>query len=404
MPSRKAIVLYQYFHPDEVVSARLYTDLCTHLADEGWLVEAWTSNRSFDAGSEALPLHGRLGKVRMKRLWRPAWKTSSGIGRILSALWLLFFWSIRLLLCRTNQPSVIIIGTDPPLSILLALVVRRAIPGASILHWCFDLYPEIAFVEGILRPFGSIGRALSWLCSKAYQSCDVIINLGPRMRQHLRAHTSYQMERTLTPWALREPAQVAEPDSYTRGRLFQKATLGLLYSGNLGRAHEYKDFLRLARRLRDLDVRMVFGARGARVVDLRSELRPEDSNISLFDFVGESELEQNLGAADIHLVSIREGWEGLVVPSKFFGSLAVGRPVIYSGPRNSEIAQWITDFKIGWILDEESLESVAAAIGRYSEDPRMRRETQDRCFRVYRDNFSRRKVLSDWVSLLESLT
>lgn len=86
-----------------------------------------------------------------------------------------------------------------------------------------------------------------------------------------------------------------------------------------------------------------------------ARLTKEDTNIRLAGFATEAELERRLAAADIHLISLRRGWEGIVVPSKFFGALAIGRPVLFSGPEESCIARWIADEKLGCVLDDASV-------------------------------------------------
>ncbi len=68
--------------------------------------------------------------------------------------------------------------------------------------------------------------------------------------------------------------------------------------------------------------------------------------------------------ADVHLISLRDDWAGVVVPSKFFASLAVGRPVLYAGPSESEIAHWVAENDLGLHLrdDEHSAGVVADSL------------------------------------------
>src|SRR5262249_5460105 len=164
------------------------------------------------------------------------------------------------------------------------------------------------------------------LLRAAYASCDLIADLGSCMRQRLAAYAPPGHKATLVPWALVEPESVERPDPVVRRALFGDSKLGLLYSGNFGRAHSFAEFLDLARVRRDDGVHFCFGVRGNRAEELRSAIGPGDANISLAGFAPEAELEERLTAADIHLVSLRPDWSGLVVPSKFFGALAAGRP------------------------------------------------------------------------------
>ena len=154
-----------------------------------------------------------------------------------------------------------------------------------------------------------------------------------------------------------------------RRQLFGNAALGLLYSGNFGRAHCYEEFLELARLLGDESIRFCFGVRGNRANELRAAVRNADRNVSFAGFAPESELAKRLAAADIHLVSLRPDWTGVVVPSKFFGSLAAGRPVIFAGSRDAAIARWIEAYGVGWVLDRSSLEKVARDLRHLAQLP-----------------------------------
>ena len=69
----------------------------------------------------------------------------------------------------------------------------------------------------------------------------------------------------------------------------------------------------------------------------------------------QSDLEVRLSAADIHVVTLRDEWTGTVVPSKFFGALAVGRPVLFAGSPKSAVARWIVKHRVGWVLTESSM-------------------------------------------------
>src|SRR5262249_23353408 len=189
-------------------------------------------------------------EIAIRRVWRPGFRQASGLGRILNAAWMLAAWCLRAWCRRSPAPDVLVVGTDPILSVLVARFVRKARPRVRIAHWCFDLYPEGPVADGMLRPDGWLARALRRLLRPAYAACDLVADLGGCMRDRLEAYGHAGRKVTLVPWALVEADQVEEPDPLTRKELFGDASLGLLYSGNFGRAHSFTDFLDLARRLR----------------------------------------------------------------------------------------------------------------------------------------------------------
>ncbi|HXP84863.1 MAG TPA: glycosyltransferase family 4 protein [Bryobacteraceae bacterium] len=403
MPS--ALVLYHYFHPDDVVSAIHFSELAGGLSERGWDVTALPSNRGCRDELVTYPSRTDWQGVKIRRVWRPRWRQASTWGRLGNLAWMLAAWSLA---AFRYQPDVVIVGTDPILSLLTALPWKLVRPRTKVVHWCFDLYPDAAIAGGVLRSKSLFARAARWLMRLAYARCDLIVDIGECMRARIRHDTPNARFATLTPWALAEPAQPTAPDPAERRALFRTARLGLLYSGNLGRAHCYERTLSLARRLRDENVEFTFSVRGNAEAALRSAVNGSavngaNPNVHLHAFVAQDQLEARLGAADIHVVTLRDEWTGAVVPSKFFGALAVGRPVLFEGAPESAVAQWIQQFNVGWLLTAESEEAVAAELSELSRTPAALEDLFQRCHQAYTAHFSKQSVLDAWDRELRAL-
>jgi glycosyltransferase involved in cell wall biosynthesis len=155
--------------------------------------------------------------------------------------------------------------------------------------------------------------------------------------------------------------------------------------------------------LRNDPISICFAVRGNRAHELRREVTSEDRNIRFAGFAPESELETRLGSADIHLVSLRPEWTGIVVPSKFFGSLAAGRPVIFAGSQDSAIAGWIREHGVGWVLNNDNVDAVASELRELAAQPERLATLQRRCHAVYHEQFSQRTVLDRWDRKLRAL-
>lgn len=389
--------LYHYFHPDDVVSARHFSDFCQELAARGWHVEALPCTAGCRDESKTYRRVETWNGVFIRRVWRPRFKQASTLGRMLNAAWMIVAWTVAMASRRNGaKPEVLVIGTDPVLSILVSLFVKRLRPSVRLVHWCYDLYPEAATAQGIVGEQSLFVRLLKRLLREAYRSCDLVADLGSCMRMRLQGYEHRCRKVTLVPWALSEPHDVLCPDREVRKELFGSASLALLYSGNFGRAHSYAEFLELSRLLRDENIHFCFGVRGNRANDLRAAVRDAAQNVSLAGFAPESELAKRLTAADIHLVSLRPEWTGVVVPSKFFGSLAAGRPVIFAGSRDAAIARWIEAYGVGWVLDRSSLEKVACDLRRLANSREDLVLLQRRCHEVYHAHFSRRRIMDCW--------
>lgn len=398
----KAYIFYQYFHPDDVVSAVHLTELGTGLTKRGWDVTAFPCNRSCRNDSIVYPGKGEFEGVAIERLWRPAWRQSSSVGRILNALWMILRWSL-LAAEPSRKPAVVIIGTDPILSVLVAIAWRFFKPRTVVVHWCFDLYPEAAFADNVMNRRSLAARLIQILLKKAYRACELVVDIGPCMRELILRHDPSLRMATITPWALEEPADVLPIPAAERRARFGGALFGLLYSGTFGRAHSFESVLDLARLLRADNIHLTFSVRGNREEALRAAVSPEDSNIHFAPFAEAKNLPDRLASADVHVVTLREQWTGTVVPSKFFGALAIGRPVLFCGDSRSAVAQWIEQYELGWVLTPANLAEVAEGMRKLSTDKLALQQKGEHCHKIYQSFFSREIGLNEWHRQLAEL-
>lgn len=403
MPRPKICILYHFFHPDDVVSARHFSDLAEGFAAAGWEVEVLPSNRACRNLSQQYPAKEIWKGIQIHRVWRPAWAQSSALGRLLNALWMLAAWSRLALRPAATRPDVVLVGTDPVLSVLVALPLKWLRPRIQVAHWAFDLYPEAAIADGLFAPSSLQVRIVSALLRRAYRRCDLIADLGPCMQQRLQVYQESLPLQTIIPWALSEEPVPRPSEPALRRRLFGDARLSLLYSGNLGRAHSFQEFLALARHMRSSDAQFRWSVRGNAVTDLQAAIQPSDTNAGLLPFVREEELPSHLAASDIHMASLKPDWSGIVVPSKFFGSLAAGRPILFAGPEDSAVARWIRQHRVGWVLTSGNIEEAAAWLRSLAASPELLAELQARCHTVYRNYFCREKMIGIWVRELDRL-
>jgi colanic acid biosynthesis glycosyl transferase WcaI len=329
-------ILYHYFHPDDVVSARLFSDLAKHLVSKGWDVEALPCNRGCRRDGVVHASAEDWAGVKIRRVWRPAFPQGSSLGRALNTVWMLCAWALILRRPFRAKPDVVIVGTDPPCSAAVVSLFSPSLWLPRFVCWVHDLYPDIAAASGMLNEDSRGYRGLSNVMTMAYPKYAAVIDIGPSMKARLKARNLECENETITPWAMYEPPEPPEYDEEMRHKLFGDAKVGVMYSGNFGRAHDASLFVKLAAELKGSGVAFAFAVRGNAVDALQREIESSGADIRVVPFAQEPA--RHLAAADVHLVSLKKEWSGMVVPSKYFGSLALGRPVIYAGPDESDIA------------------------------------------------------------------
>jgi colanic acid biosynthesis glycosyl transferase WcaI len=146
------------------------------------------------------------------------------------------------------------------------------------------------------------------------------------------------------------------------------------YSGNFGRVHDLFPILAVAERLKsDSAIAFVMIGGGAQREGLQDAARSRGlTNVHFQPSQPRARLAETLALGDVHLVTLRRGCERYVFPSKLYGIAAVGRPVIFIGPRESQIAQQIEDNEFGYAFASGETGLIADAIRRLHLDPDAR--------------------------------
>jgi glycosyltransferase involved in cell wall biosynthesis len=150
----------------------------------------------------------------------------------------------------------------------------------------------------------------------------------------------------------------------------------VMYSGNMGLAHPFTAVLDAAARLaRDVPEAVVaFVGEGPRKAFLQADVRRRGlPNVRFLPFQPRARLAESLSAADLHLVTMEARLAGLVVPSKLYGVMAAGRPVLFLGPAGSEAARVVRLHDAGTVLPARpDGAALAAEVRAWHADPARR--------------------------------
>jgi colanic acid biosynthesis glycosyl transferase WcaI len=139
----------------------------------------------------------------------------------------------------------------------------------------------------------------------------------------------------------------------------------VMHSGNVGHAQDLDSLVRAATFLRDRDdLRIViagFGARHAEMVALAETLEVEDT-VRFLPYQKRERLAYSLSSADLHVVGLAKGLAGYVVPSRLYGILSAGRPVIAAADDESETARLVREVGCGLVIPPGRPELLARTI------------------------------------------
>ena len=410
----RIVFVNRFYDPDESATGQMLTDLATGVARRGREVSVVTSRQRADDPHAVLPAREtrdgvKIVRVRTSRFGRP------GIaGRTLD--YLTFHLSAAAaLMGLLRAGDVIVAMTDPPLLSVMALAIARY-KHARLVNWLQDLYPETAVALSILPAKGRVARLLARWHNRTLKAADRNVAIGRRMAELIRA-LGVPAERVavIPNWANGEAiTPLAHRNNGLRAAWFPPDDFVVAYSGNMGRAHALDGLLGAASLLAEAAarpregvaarVRFLFVGSGHQEPKLRTDAAGAGlGNVTFQPLQPRSELRQSLGLADLHVVALKPELEGLIVPSKLYGALAAGRPVLFLGAADSEISELLETRDCGTAADPGDPQSIAEKILACARSPELCQRQGENARRLFEETFSRRAALESWVDLLEAL-
>jgi len=400
----KLIILNRYFAPDESATSRMASSLAFGLAERGWNIHAVASRQLYDSPASLLPLRETIRGVTIHRIWTSRFGRRTLTSRALD--YLTFYASAFLWLLRcTRRDDLIVISTDPPLLSILASAAA-AITGATQINWLHDIYPEVASVLGI-SPTGPGHRLLQHLRDRSLNGATMNVAIGDRMAAYLyRRGVARNRIAVIHNWSdggtIKPVPSQANPLREGWG-LVGKFVVG--YSGNLGRGHDFDTIVRAARALLDHpDIVFLFVGAGHHLSWIQNQISTHRlTNIVLRPYQPDANLSQSLSLPDLHLVTLRPGLEGLMVPSKFYGVAAAGRPTVYIGDIAGEIPAILRDADCGHAISIGDIQGLVDCILYLRDSPEQLERWSRNARAVFARRFDRRHAVDRWSAMLHGL-
>jgi glycosyltransferase involved in cell wall biosynthesis len=348
--------LNQYYWPGVEATGQLLTDLCEALAADFDVTVITGALPNAPGGGTSVRNGVRIVRVR---------STAFDRSRLLlrGANYFSFASLAVATGLRAPHPDAVICMTDPPFLGAFAYSIARRfhVPLVVISQ---DVFPEIAVELGRLRnPIGV--RALGALTRFQLTHAASVVAIGETMRARIEAKGVPRERIEVIPnWV---DVQAISPRNKRNG---WSETNGLadsfvvMHSGNVGHAQDLDTLLHAASHLRDLsDLAIVIVGSGARRVKLvQLARRLELENVVFLPYQPRDVLPESLSAGDVHVVGLAPGLSGFVVPSRVYGILAAGRPMIVSADASSETARLVEVADCGLTVPPGRPSELAAAI------------------------------------------
>ena len=400
----KVLLLNQVFWPDVAATAQHGHDLGRYLAQHGVQVTALASRSLYSETGKALPREGGVDGIRIVRAGQSRFGKTALAARAfdfvsfyLAALWRAI-WLPRqdIVVCFTTPPFIAFVG-----------ILLRWLKGTKVVCWTMDLYPDVPVAAGVLRR-GSLAHSLFDAVDRfSLRHADRVVVLGRCMQQRLleKGVDPKRME-VINVWADGDEVSVRPIEGNALRTAWQVGDRFVIeYSGNFGIGHDGETMYRAMQATRaDDSIRWVIVGGGTKRGELEAFVQAHDIvNAVLKPYQPREALGELLSLGNVHLVSVAENFSGLLVPSKFYGVLAAARPVLYVGPRESEVARVIEESQCGLVIEQGDSAGLVKAIETLHADPQLAQAMGRRAREVFERTFTRSHACERWLRLLQNV-
>jgi len=353
-------IVNEFFYPDSTggtgtVLSDLVRSLRETYADLD--IDVVTSKNLYRDAGARLPAWEDWGGVNIHRLATPR---PNGLPTPLRLGANLLFCLFALgKLARLGRYDLLLVGTAPPMVAMSAQALGW-LKDTPFVYVVYDLEPDRSVTMKMMPRTHPLVRLFRRSQKRWLHSASRVVVLGRCMREYLGQAYDLPEHRVEVIPIGSDPGEIVPASRETRFRaLHGVGGFVVLYSGNFGRYHDFDTVLDAAKALRDEkkggapDIQFVLVGRGAQKAHIARRIADEKiGNVRLFDFVAKEDYADLLASADVSLVTLEPGMEGLCVPSKFYSILASGRPTVASVSPQSEVARVIDEARCGVHLSQ----------------------------------------------------
>jgi colanic acid biosynthesis glycosyl transferase WcaI len=361
---KRLLVVSQVYVPDPTSLGQHVADAAEEMARRGWEVSVLAANRGYEDASRRYADREVRGGVSIRRLSFSSMGKKTILHRLGGQLSFCLQAAVRGLLGQ--RPDLVLVSTSPPMAPIVGVLLSR-LRGIPFVWWAMDINPDQAVISGQARAGSVPVRLLEVLIRSVLRRARAVVALDRFMAARLEAKVPEVRGRmhTMPPWPhetfLGEAARLENPFRKEQGF---GAKFVVMYSGNHSLVHPLETLLAAAERLRDeegfLFVFVGGGAGKARIEELvRTGKYP---NVVSLPYQPMENLKHSLSAADVHAVTMGNDMVGVVHPCKFYGAMAIGKPVICFAPRESHLGELIEETGCGWRFDHGDVDGVVAKL------------------------------------------
>ncbi len=407
----KLKIINQFFPPDYAATGQLIEELAHNLKAYG-CISVFTSQPSYafvdsevppaqsDSHQNNSPQSLTIHRSEATRFWPDRIRGKAVLGAI-------FFVRTALYLLRhAHHRELVLLTTAPPFLPILGYLLSRI---CKIRYVCllYDLYPDIAIELDVIKKQKWVAELWNYFNRLTWKHAEAIIVLSETMKDRILAQQQeiYDKIVVIPNWIDSEQiVPIRKQDNWFAREHGLVEPFTVLYSGNMGRCHDMDTLFEAIRLLHHVPIRFVFiGGGDKRQRYQQRTITQGLTNCLFLPYQPRENLPFSLTACDVSIVSIGEGMEGLVAPSKLYPALASGRPIVGICADTSYLNDIFDRANCGITVRNGDSQKLAASIELLSQNPHLA-EKLGRSGRKYCcQNYTSTKIAQAYLELFQSL-
>lgn len=400
MADKKILIISMVFYPDEVAVANLFSNLSFELAASGLDIEVWCAQPSYTNKRKQPRLLIYKG-IKIKYLRSTTFHKDKLAGRIFNFLTFSIIVATRLLFSKAR--TRVVSNTTPPfVAIIISLIC--SLKKRKFIYVLMDIFPDGLIRLGRASEKGIFIRIWQSLHRLALKKSEYIVVIGRDMKDWIDGFCPQGAEKTryIPLW---QDEFLISPIDFKSNPMVEKYGLQesfvVQYSGNMGLWNDMKT-IGLAINMKPAGVKFLMIGGGMRKKELLDTVNDSEMSAIFLPFQENPDYAYSVTACHAAIVSLREGLEGMAVPSKIIGIMAAGTPVIAMVPSKSEIAYIVDEENCGIIVEPGDVTGLVNAIISLKSDEGLRKRMGQNGRVAFLKKYTSKIISEQYLALLTS--
>jgi len=408
MGNKRVLLLCQHFYPEMVSTGMHMTELSEALQKKGLDMTVFCAQPVYDLDEwdGEIPYYLEHEGIDVHRAKTIGKHKAGLINRLIFAVsyllqTLLFAWKNR------KEFDGIVVGTNPPFLGIVTVLLNKLF-GEEYILIVYDIYPEYAVRVGALDKDSLVTKLWRWTTKRIVINATSNVVIGRDMKEIVKDKLdekptdnkicmipNWSDEGTVKP--------LSEKYNYFRDELGIDDEFVVLYSGTMNKSHNLEPLLDAAELLEGEPYRFVLVGQGSNKENLKNiATEKELSNVQFLQFQPKEKLPDVLASCDISVVCLDKQYTGLSVPSKTYGIMAAGRPVLAFLEEESEIGLAVNESECGIVMEHPTGETVAQKIRELDQDEDTLESMSKNSYEAFKENYTLEKSSAKYFDLISS--